>query len=57
MAAWRKSSYSGTQENACVELADLGEAVGIRDSKNPEAEHLAISPAAFARLVDQIKRG
>ena len=29
---WRKSSYSGSQGN-CVQLADLGDSVGMRDSK------------------------
>ncbi|WP_328912662.1 MULTISPECIES: DUF397 domain-containing protein [unclassified Streptomyces] len=32
-AAWRKSRYS-QQNGACVEVAFMGEAVAMRDSKN-----------------------
>ncbi|WP_111832287.1 DUF397 domain-containing protein [Actinomadura madurae] len=34
---WRKSSCSGEAGGNCVELADLGEAVGIRDNKGRSA--------------------
>jgi Domain of unknown function (DUF397) len=45
---WRKSSYSGTQSGSnCVELARIGEAVGIRDSKNPEGPKLVVSREAL----------
>jgi hypothetical protein len=52
-AAWRKSSHSGTDESDCVELANLGTSIGIRDSKAPQAGHLTLTPAAFARLVHE----
>ncbi|HEX3589220.1 MAG TPA: DUF397 domain-containing protein [Pseudonocardiaceae bacterium] len=32
---WRKSSYSGSGNGDCVEVA-FGEAVGLRDSKHTE---------------------
>nr|WP_285701123.1 DUF397 domain-containing protein [Actinomadura sp. NBRC 104412] len=33
---WRRSSYSGGESGStCVELARIGDAVGIRDSKDP----------------------
>jgi hypothetical protein len=35
MAKWRKSSFSGGQEVACVEVAHLPGALAVRDSKNP----------------------
>ncbi|MEW2353755.1 DUF397 domain-containing protein [Spirillospora sp. NPDC029432] len=54
---WRKSSHSGTDESACVELAALGSGIGIRDSKDPGAGHLTLSSASFARLVQYVKRG
>jgi Domain of unknown function (DUF397) len=56
-AKWRKSSHSeGSQDGACVEVADLGPGlVGLRDSKNPALPHLSITPTAFGRLVRQIK--
>jgi Domain of unknown function (DUF397) len=52
---WRKSTYSGGESGECVELARLGRTVGIRDSKDPAAPHLAVTPAAFATLVREIK--
>jgi Domain of unknown function (DUF397) len=33
-AQWRKSSYSGNTGN-CVEIADLGDSIAARDSKDP----------------------
>jgi hypothetical protein len=49
--AWRKSSYSGQNGN-CIEVADHGPAVAVRDSKDPGGHQLAFpAPAwhAFAR--------
>ncbi|WP_433143827.1 DUF397 domain-containing protein [Actinomadura nitritigenes] len=60
MTGWRKSSYSGgggSGGQECVEVADLMSAVGVRDSKAPEAGHLALTPGAFADLVARVKRG
>ncbi|GLZ07770.1 hypothetical protein Acsp03_52360 [Actinomadura sp. NBRC 104412] len=48
MTVWRKSSYSGTTGGSdCVELARLGEAVGIRDSKDPHGPKLVVSREAL----------
>jgi hypothetical protein len=33
-ASWRKSSYSSAN-GQCVEVADLGLAIAVRDSKDP----------------------
>ncbi|MFC7548001.1 DUF397 domain-containing protein [Plantactinospora sp. GCM10030261] len=35
-AVWRKSSRSDNNGGACVEVAFLGHAVAVRDSKNPD---------------------
>lgn len=43
--AWRKSSRCGT--STCVEVARLGEAILVRDSKNPEAGTLAFTEAEW----------
>ncbi|MGK5557345.1 DUF397 domain-containing protein [Actinomadura kijaniata] len=58
MTTWRKSSHSGstTVESDCVELAELIDAVGIRDSKARESGHLAISRTDFAALITHVKR-
>ena len=39
-AVWRKSTRSGGNGGACVELANLG---AIRDSKNPAGPVLRVS--------------
>ncbi|RFU40493.1 DUF397 domain-containing protein [Actinomadura logoneensis] len=53
---WRKSSYSGGDHGQCVEVADMGSAVGIRDSKAAASGHLVFAPASFASLVERVKR-
>ena len=53
---WRKSSRSGGKVNSdCVEVADLGGSIGLRDSKNPDGPNLAVSTYAFQRLVTRLK--
>ncbi|MFA1540920.1 DUF397 domain-containing protein [Actinomadura monticuli] len=54
---WRKSSRSGTEQNACVEVAHLETRVGVRDSKNPEGGHIAMGQAAFGDLLARVKSG
>lgn len=46
---WFKSSYSPDKED-CVEVR-LGAAVGVRDSKAPEAGQLAVSGESWAALL------
>ncbi|MEV5568622.1 DUF397 domain-containing protein [Spirillospora sp. NPDC052269] len=53
---WRKSSFSGSDYGQCVEVADLGNIVGIRDSKAPGSGHLALGAAGFASLVERVKQ-
>lgn len=50
-ARWRKSSYSGNTGGDCVEVADLGARVAVRDSKDPEAGTLTLSPQTYAAFV------
>jgi hypothetical protein len=55
---WRKSSHSGGGHDGqadCVETARLTGAVGIRDSKNPDAGHIEIPAEAFATLLARVK--
>ncbi|HEX7659594.1 MAG TPA: DUF397 domain-containing protein [Pseudonocardiaceae bacterium] len=51
---WRKSSYSGTQEN-CVEIAFDQQAVAVQDSKNPTGPTLAVDPAAFTSFLTSLR--
>jgi hypothetical protein len=56
-ARWRKSSRSGGQGGACVEVANLGDAVAIRDSKNPDGPGLAFSRREMAEFAARVKSG
>ncbi|MFF9806687.1 DUF397 domain-containing protein [Streptomyces coeruleorubidus] len=53
-AQWRKSSYSGSSGGECVEVADLGPGVAVRDSKKPEVGMLTVSPEAYAVFVAHV---
>jgi Domain of unknown function (DUF397). len=41
----------------CVEVADLGLAIGVRDSKNPTGPALRFSRDEFTAFVDAVKDG
>ncbi|MFC4911936.1 DUF397 domain-containing protein [Actinomadura gamaensis] len=58
MVRWRKSSFSGGgSDEACVEVARLGDGVGVRDSRDPGGARLVVSSAAFGGLVGRVRRG
>ncbi len=55
-ADWRKSSYSGNNGGACVEVArNLPEAVAVRDSKDPHGPALIFTPADWAAFTALLK--
>lgn len=56
-ARWRKSRRSGGQGGQCVEVADLGAAVAIRDSKNPDGPKLIFSRRKMAAFAARLKSG
>ncbi|MFC5288124.1 DUF397 domain-containing protein [Actinokineospora guangxiensis] len=45
---WRKSSFSGGNGGACVEVSTVG---AVRDSKNPEGGVLAVDLRDLVRAV------
>ncbi|WP_370444831.1 DUF397 domain-containing protein [Amycolatopsis sp. CA-128772] len=51
---WRKSSYSGTEEN-CVEVS-LGPVSRIRDTKDRSGGTLTVSSAAWGAFLRKAKR-
>ncbi|WP_433536584.1 DUF397 domain-containing protein [Micromonospora sp. CA-249363] len=52
-AQWRKSTRSGNDAGACVEVADnLPGRVHVRDSKDRDGGVLTFSPAAWRFFVD-----
>jgi uncharacterized protein DUF397 len=53
-ARWRKSSYSSAN-GACVEVADLREAVAVRDSKDPAGPALVFTRQAWAAFTEGTK--
>lgn len=52
---WRKSSKSTENGGACVELAEVGRHVGVRDSKRPEGGKLLIDRAEARAFSERIK--
>ena len=48
---WFKSSYSGSGNDTCVEVRLTGDAVGLRDSKQPDGGALWVDPAAWAAFI------
>jgi hypothetical protein len=59
MLHWRKSTYSASQSETCVECAALAPApnavVGIRDSTDPQGPRLVMTPEAWRTLLVRLK--
>jgi hypothetical protein len=57
-AQWRKSSYSGDNGGACVEVArNPPGAVAVRDSKDREGPVLAFAPADWEAFTAAVRAG
>ena len=56
-AAWRKSSYSGSNGGACVEVGTAGPAVAVRDSKNADGPLLTFAASPWQAFTEQVKQG
>jgi Domain of unknown function (DUF397) len=55
-ADWRKSSYSGNNGGACVEVArNLPGVVAVRDSKDPHGPALVFAPADWAAFLAALR--
>ncbi|MGO9219824.1 MAG: DUF397 domain-containing protein [Streptosporangiaceae bacterium] len=55
---WRKSSYSGSNGGACVDVADnLPGIVAVRDSKDLHGPNLTFSRDEWRTFTSSIKRG
>ncbi|MGW0432462.1 DUF397 domain-containing protein [Micromonospora sp. NPDC003197] len=55
-AHWRKSTRSGSNNGACVEVADnLTSIVAVRDSKDQTGPALTFTPTAWATFVTATK--
>jgi uncharacterized protein DUF397 len=57
-ALWRKSTRSGDNGGQCVEVAFLGTAVGLRDSKDKgNGSILIVPPAEWAAFIAEARDG
>lgn len=52
---WHKSSYSGGEGGACIEVADLPGAVFVRDTKDHGKGTLTAGPDAWGAFVASVK--
>ncbi|WP_026413526.1 DUF397 domain-containing protein [Actinomadura oligospora] len=52
---WRKSTYSTPTGSDCVEVADAGSRVAVRDSKNPSGPKLIVHPADWHAFATALK--
>ncbi|GAA2451154.1 DUF397 domain-containing protein [Streptomyces macrosporus] len=48
---WFKSSYSGANDNDCVEVATTPGTIHVRDSKNVQGPRLVFAPEAWDSFV------
>lgn len=56
-AQWFKSTRSGVDCDNCVEVAFVGEAIAVRDSKQPGGPALIFTPAEWDAFVGGAKDG
>jgi hypothetical protein len=54
---WRKSSYSEASGNACVEIAETGTVIVVRDSKYPELPWVAVGYEAWMGFSGALRAG
>lgn len=54
---WFKSSYSAGNGGDCVEVADAGAVVLVRDSKRPGEAFLSVGSGGWAAFVGMTARG
>lgn len=55
-SVWRKSSYSGSNGD-CVELAQLGHVVGVRDSKDHQGAVVSVNRRTMTIFVAALVSG
>ncbi|GAA2655922.1 DUF397 domain-containing protein [Streptomyces vastus] len=54
---WLKSSYSEASGNACVEVAENGSLIAVRDSKRPELPWATVGREAWGRFTGALVDG
>ncbi|WP_370943726.1 DUF397 domain-containing protein [Amycolatopsis sp. cg5] len=53
-AGWRKSSYSGSGSDDCVEVRLTADVIGVRDTKDRASGALMVSSAAWEAFLRHI---
>ncbi|WP_043682828.1 DUF397 domain-containing protein [Streptomyces xylophagus] len=54
---WHKSSYSEASANACVEMAEAGPLIALRDSKHPELPWATVGRGAWTEFTGALRAG
>ena len=54
-ARWRKSSFSGGGGSNCVEVADAGHIIAVRDSKDAPGPVLVFGQHAWRKFAAKVK--
>jgi Domain of unknown function (DUF397) len=54
MGTWRKSSYSGGNGGACVEVADTTDMILVRDTTNRDGGALAFTASAWSAFINNL---
>jgi len=55
-AQWRKSSYSGTSGNNCIEAGIIGDLISVRDSKDCDGAVLRFAPDVWRVFAAELKQ-
>jgi hypothetical protein len=56
-AQWRKTTHAGPDGDNCVEVAFVGEAIAVRDAKDPDGPALIFTAAEWDAFVGGAKDG
>jgi hypothetical protein len=54
---WRKASYSSSNGGACVEVAEIGDLIAVRDSKDPTGPKLAFTAPEWEAFTAGVRGG
>ncbi|GAB3214043.1 hypothetical protein GCM10027294_51010 [Marinactinospora endophytica] len=54
---WRTASHSNASGGECVEVAECGDAVLVRDTRHRELGHLGFTPAEWTAFLAELKVG
>lgn len=53
---WRKSSYSSSHGQNCVEVADVPFGTAVRDTQHRELGHLEFTATEWSALLGTVRR-